>query len=389
MESSSHFGIPPLAFAWMAFAIDAAGRLTSSLAHDLSDLATGDIAAHPTPRAAWTTAHSVALELEAASLRDFSTGQGSPTLICPPLALHGATIADFAPDHSLVATLQKAGLSRLFVIDWHSATPAMRFRTLDSYFADLNVMVDQISPPIDLIGLCQGGWMALAYAARFPRKIRKLVMVGAPVDIGAGESTVSRLAATVPDAVFEELVAFGDGILLGRRALQYWSAEPLDSNVIARTLQIDEGQIDEGQINKGQTDAAAETLPRPEIEARFERWFRDTLDLPGAYYLETVRRIFKQNELAANALKVLGVRLDLSRFTAPVFLLAADADAFVAPEQLLAAAHLVGTPPARIRRLTVEGDHVSLFMGRRILDQTWPIIARWLRAGRRQPLTRT
>ena len=35
-----------------------------------------------------------------------------------------------------------------------------------------------------LVGLCQGGWLAAAYAARFPGKVAKLVLVGA---LGAAE----------------------------------------------------------------------------------------------------------------------------------------------------------------------------------------------------------
>ena len=123
-------------------------------------------------------------------LRNFSIGSdGVATLICAPYALHGATIADFAPDHSVVATLCGSGRSRVFVTDWRSATPEMRYFTIDSYLADLNVAVDQLGPPVDLIGLCQGGWLALVYAARFPTKVRRLVLVGAPIDIAAAESS--------------------------------------------------------------------------------------------------------------------------------------------------------------------------------------------------------
>lgn len=85
----------------------------------------------------------------------------------------------------------------------------MRHKSLDSYFSDLNVLVDSLPQPVDIIGLCQGGWMALAYAARFPHKVRKLVLVGAPVDIASGMSTLSALAARVPDNVFEHLVELG------------------------------------------------------------------------------------------------------------------------------------------------------------------------------------
>jgi pimeloyl-ACP methyl ester carboxylesterase len=51
--------------------------------------------------------------------------------------------------------------------------------------AELNVVVDEIGGMADLVGLCQGGWMALVYAARFPAKVRKLVLAGASIDIAA------------------------------------------------------------------------------------------------------------------------------------------------------------------------------------------------------------
>src|SRR3984957_8742003 len=144
----------------------------------------------------WSTANTIALELASMRLRDFSVGDGgSATLICAPYALHGATIADFAPGHSVVEALCKNGLSRMFVTDWRSATAEMRHFTIDSYLVDLNVAIDEIGAPVDLIGLCQGGWLALVYAARFPNKVRRLVLVGAPIDIAAAESQLSRFVA--------------------------------------------------------------------------------------------------------------------------------------------------------------------------------------------------
>ena len=99
-------------------------------------------------------------------LRDFSTeAKGVPTLLCAPFALHGAAISDFAPGHSLVAALRRAGIHRLFITDWRSATTDMRLLGIDQYLADINVLVDEIGGPVELIGLCQGGWMALVYGS--------------------------------------------------------------------------------------------------------------------------------------------------------------------------------------------------------------------------------
>ena len=132
----------------------------------------------------WTTPNKIMLELSSMRLRSFSrTGSANPVLVCAPYAQHNALIADFAPRHSIVEALQSGSLDRVYVTDWRSASPDMRFLSIDSYLADLNVAIDEIGLPVDLIGLCQGGWMSLVYAARFPEKVRRLVLVGAPVDL--------------------------------------------------------------------------------------------------------------------------------------------------------------------------------------------------------------
>jgi poly(3-hydroxyalkanoate) synthetase len=182
--------VPLVPFLWPALAAATASEIFSALTKELAHLAAG----HPSnsmfrePR--WTTPNQIALELPSMHLRKFSAdGDDIATLVCAPLALHDATLTDFAPDHSLVAALQSAGLRNVFVTDWRSATPEMRFFSIDSYLADLNVVVDELGGCANLIGVCQGGWMALAYAARYPSKIRVLVLAGAPVDINAGERT--------------------------------------------------------------------------------------------------------------------------------------------------------------------------------------------------------
>ena len=211
---------PSLAFLWPAFAAASASDIAALIAKQFADLAVGP-AAPPVAEPKWTTPHRIALELKTVRLRDFSTEyDGSPALVCAPFALHGAAIADLAPGHSLVATLLDAGLRRLFMADWRSATADMRFLGIDDYLAALNVLVDHIGSPVDLIGLCQGGWMALIYAACFPAKVRKLVLAGAPVDITAAPSALSMLADKSPPVIFHELVRLGDGLVPGRKGAE-------------------------------------------------------------------------------------------------------------------------------------------------------------------------
>src|SRR5262249_13387512 len=152
---------------------------------------------------------------------------------------------------------------------------------IDNYLADLNVAIDEIGAPVDLVGLCQGGWLSLVYAARFPHKVRRLVLVGAPVDISAA-SELSSLVRSMPSLGFEQLVRTGGGIVSGRNMIQLWS-HALVPQDLELSLQ------------------RALTCPPDELDqhlARFRQWDEAPLDLPGTYYLQVVNWIFRENRIA-------------------------------------------------------------------------------------------
>lgn len=349
-------GSSPFPFVWPLLA-------TASLFNGFARNLIGHAAGEPRLQPGWETPHAVTLELVTLRLRDFSAGEaGQPTLICAPFALHGASVANFAPGHSLVAALRAAGVRRLVATEWRSATREMRFLTIDSYLADLNVVVDDFGAPVDLIGLCQGGWLALVYAARFPHKVRRLVLAGAPIDLDAASSALSTLAADVPIERFEEIVDLGEGRVLSDRVLDLWG-RALGAHEADDVLQV---------------PPACPAAKRRDLEARFNDWYAWTVDLPGAYYLQTVSWIFKKNRIARGTFVALGRTIDLAALRAPMFLLAGRDDAIVAPPQLLSAAALVGTPKHQIETAVEPCGHLGLFMGARTLRSTWPRIARWL-----------
>src|SRR5512141_706297 len=214
---------PHLAFLWPALAAASASEIAGSIAKQFIGLTgtTEDDTATREPD--WATPNTVALDLKTVRLRDFSTAQQDvPTLLCAPYALHGAGIVDLAPAQSLVAALRTAGITNLFVTHWRSADADMRFLPIDDYLADLNVLVDQLGGRVDLVGLCQGGWLSLLYAARFPAKVRKLVLAGAPIDIAAAPSGLSAITDASPLSLFQELVRLGGGRVLGRAVLKFW-----------------------------------------------------------------------------------------------------------------------------------------------------------------------
>jgi poly(3-hydroxyalkanoate) synthetase len=314
---------------------------------------------------AWTTPNAVVLELPSMRLREFSQGNRAqqPVVVCAPYALHGALIADFAPGHSLVEALQKDGVNRIYVPDWRSASPEMRYLSIDNYLADLNVAIDEIGAPVDLVGLCQGGWLSLVYAARFPGKVRRLVLAGAPVDIST-PSELSKMVAALPQQAFEQMVQQGAGLVSGEHMLKLWNL-PFNQQDVEAVLQRNLG---DGSGEAGR------------LLDRFERWDNATLDLPGTYYLEVTDQVFRQNQIAGGRFVALGHRIDLAEVRVPVFLLAGADDIVVPRDQALATARLLGTRPAWLEQACEPCGHLSLFMGRKVLRHSWRRIARWLQA---------
>ena len=179
----------------------------------------------------------VALELPSVRFATFRrVSDGIATLLCAPFALHGSTITDFAPRHSLVAALRDAGIKRLFVTDWRSASSDMRFfpSTIISPTQRIggrdrrHGRSDRPLPGgLDGIGLCRA----------LSAKIRKLALAGTPIDIAAGASRLSELARDTPLAIFRDLVELGGGRVLGQHALRFWEPHAPDAATVRNLLQ--------------------------------------------------------------------------------------------------------------------------------------------------------
>lgn len=317
------------------------------------------------PPLPWTTPNKIVLELPTMRLRDFSRGPpGRPRLICGPFALHSTMIADFAEGHSIIARLLEGGLDRIYLTDWRSASPDMRFLGIDHYLADLNVAIDEIGPPVDLIGLCQGGWLSLLYAARFPEKVRRLVLAGTPVDASV-DSGLARLVRSAPQAAFEGIVESGGGIVRGEHILRFWSRASDTETVLQRSLSPDADR---------------------ELLARYQRWHDETVDLPGTYYLQVVHWIYRENRIANGTFVALGRAVSPGDVKIPVFLLAGSDDEIVPAPQAMATAARLGTPAADVECAVVPSSHLGLYLGSRTLATAWPRIAHWLQAERAVPV---
>ena len=320
-----------------------------------------DFGLHPD----FATANTVRLDLHTLRLRDFSApgASGIATIVDAPFAGHSSTIADYHKGQSLVETLLANGLQRVFVTDWKSATPDMKDYDIDHYLAELLVCIEELGGRVNLVGLCQGGWMSTMIAARFPDKVNRLVLAGSPIDTDAGHGPIRELAHTLPASFYEELVEMGGGLMEGRFMLQGWKNMHPDVQYMQKYLELYEHMNDPDYLSKTET---------------FEAWYENPIDLPGRWYLQAINQLFKENRLAKGEFVGLGKKLDLADITCPTYLLAGASDDITTREQVFAARDLLGTPKTQIVSTLCPGGHIGLFMGSRTLKETWPGIGRWL-----------
>ena len=130
----------------------------------------------------WATDHVIVAEWPVARLRDFSTADTvstTPLLLLPPQAGHDSCIVDYDPDQSQVGTALDAGLTRVLSLDWVGATQATRSVSIEEYIAVMVEAIDLIGGRVHLVGDCQGGWLAVIYAALYPDTVETLTIAGA------------------------------------------------------------------------------------------------------------------------------------------------------------------------------------------------------------------
>ncbi len=322
----------------------------------------------------WTSPHEIVFEAPVGRLRDFSTARPRglvPTLVLPPQAGHDSCIVDYSADQSQIGAILDSGLEHVLSLDWRAATPETANASIEDYLTVVDRAIEHCGGLVNLIGDCQGGWLATIYAALYPERVNTLTLAGAPIDFHAGEpvihEVIRRLAPGGDLGVYEALVAADGGVLKGEHMLTgFIMIQPGDE--IGRQLQLLRNLHDPAHVAR---------------YAEFEDWFKQTQDIPGAFYLWIVRHLFRDNSLVSGSLQVRGRKVKLSKVAMPLNLLAGTTDHITPPDQVFAIANLASTPDRLIYRDVTPGGHLGLFMSHQALKEHWPaLLARVLEQSR-------
>jgi len=317
----------------------------------------------------WSTPNRVIYEDDAVALRRFDEGRaGDPILIVPPQAGHHSCIADYSPDHSLVRTCLKETTGPVFAIEWKSSTPKRKDETIDDLVKQMVMCVKMAGAPVTLAGLCQGGWLSAIYAAVFPRDVRSLILAASPIDFTAGGGKIQDLVHALPLGYYQYLVGCGGGNMSGDLMLMGWKFMNAYDRYVGDYLNL--------WVNV-RNDAYHERTQR------FMGWYDYAQDIPGGWYLQVVKDLFKDNKLIKGEFEVFGKPVDLGSITCPLVLLAGERDDITLTPQVYNAEHYASTPKEHIFKAIIpRAGHISVFMGQRALQHEWPEALAFLRGCR-------
>ena len=292
-------------------------------------------------------------------------------LVVAPLSGHHATLLrdtvhTLLPEH------------KVYVTDWVDARMVPKEAgafTLDDYVGYIEEFIRHIgAEDLHVISVCQPTVPVLAavslMAARGEKTPRTLTMMGGPIDTRESPTSVNNLATQKPLWWFEANVIHtvpanypGSGRRVYPGFLQH--AGFMAMNPERHFMSHWDFYQD---LLKGDLDDA-------DAHRRFYDEYNAVLDMPAAYYLDTVRVVFQEHLLPRGQWQVHGerVRPEAIRDTA-LLTIEGELDDISGAGQTRAAHKLCTGVAERDREhLTVKGaGHYGIFSGRRWREQVYP-----------------
>jgi poly[(R)-3-hydroxyalkanoate] polymerase subunit PhaC len=284
---------------------------------------------------------------------------GLPPLLIVFALVNRPTVLDLQPDRSIIRGFLAAGLD-VYLLDWGTPDRGDRHLRLEDYVNGiLHRAVEWIGReqgPVNLLGVCQGGTLAIAYASLEPARVANLVAMVTPVDFHTPENLLAKWARGVDVDRLVDSYGNVPGELLN---FTFLSLMPFRLT-LQKYLALVDGAEDPRQL---------------ENFLRMEQWIFDSPDQAGEAFREFIRWFFQENRLARGTLEIGGRHVDPAQLTMPVLNVYARADHLVPPSASRPLARLVRS--RRYEELAFDGGHIGIYVSSRA--RTLPAtIAAWL-----------
>jgi poly(3-hydroxybutyrate) depolymerase len=316
--------------------------------------------------------------------KDLSARQSAalkqPTvLVVAPLSGHHSTLLR----ETVRALLQEHDV---FITDWTDArmvpVEAGEFH-LHDYVYYVQDFIRTLGPDVHVISVCQPtvpvlAAISLMASANDPKLPKSMTMMGGPIDARKSPTAVNDLATEKPFSWFENTVVYsvpanypGFGRKVYPGFLQHAGFVAMNPRRHAQSHWDFYMHLRDGD------DASAEE------HRKFYDEYNAVLDMPAEFYLETIKVVFQDFNLARGTWEIEGklVRPQDIKSVA-LFTIEGELDDISGSGQTQAAQELCSSiPKARKQHFTVpKAGHYGIFSGRRWREIVCPKIGEFIRA---------
>jgi polyhydroxyalkanoate synthase len=289
--------------------------------------------------------------------------KGTRAVLVVPSLINRWEVLDLNAEKSLLRAMAANGL-RPYLVDWGTPDAEERRFDLAAYVARLERAVSYVgkrarrAPAV--MGYCMGGTLAVALAARQPRRVAKLALLAAPWDFHADKTghafllSIGPLLAQLADKLGE----------LPVDALQtlFWSLDPwLAMKKFGRFLGMDQ-----------QGDPARDFV-------LLEDWLNEGAPLAGPTARECLVGWYGDNLPGTGKWIVGGKPIVPRKITKPAMVMIPSGDRIVPP---LSAAALADRKRGlkNVTRLDLPLGHIGMVVSGRARALCWTPLIDWLRA---------
>lgn len=294
----------------------------------------------------------------------------------PMLVIYGLigrhTMTDLQEDRSLVRNLLNQGVD-LWVVDWGNASRADRWLTIDDYVSGYlddcvtAMCAETAKEKVGMLGICEGGVFALAYAALEPERVQNLVLTITPLDFHAdkehdigdqGFINVWTRSLTSDDV--DRMIEVW-GVLPGEFMGAIFSMLTPIKSITKYNLDLLDVVDDEAKLLNF---------------LRMEKWLADRPHHAGEAAKEWLKDMYQENKLITNQWELGGRKVDLQQVTMPVLNIYAESDTIIPPRTSRALDGKLGTTD--YTELGLPGGHIGMFVSSRSQGIVGSGIADWL-----------
>ena len=286
-------------------------------------------------------------------------------LLVAPMSGHYATLL-----RSTVTSLLAD--AEVYITDWHNArdipVSCGKF-DIEDYTRYIVDFMKFLGPDLHVVAVCQPAPLTLAATALLAEEDpkaqpRSLTLIGGPID---------------PDAAPTEVTDFGSRVTMGE--LEYTIIQQVGFKYagagrmvypglaqLASFIAMNAGTHATAFIDHIFASARGKSSDNDfDKHNKFYDEYLAVMDMTAEFYLSTVERIFKKNEIARNMFTVDGRHVDLSKIRdVRIMTVEGAKDDISAPGQCVAAIDLCSGVPANRKRQHLEpgAGHYGIFAGK-------------------------